>query len=568
MNKMTFEINGSLFDFLSKKMIVFTSLDIFQNLLSNWELFNILDNSEELIKLLNDFELCDINSISNYFDYVILCKILSAENNLSYIKDNNNKLLIKKICDLSSQILENINNKMVIDFINSNYLSVFGTDIAVINLRSSTISLISKFIAGIKSPVFEYICKEYNYLIINNFESFYKIIVDNINLFDILFHKYSYEEVYQLRVEKVLQVWTYILNKNNCELKNKVLFLTKELCNDIVTNYEKYSSNNLLSFSKDLHELYNHLKITRNPLANEFSNVILKIENQVSEYLISNGSHFEFEIPVSDIIKRIMNMNPGAIRLLALTHDYNIDLKRYNSRLSISPKDNSSIIDDISTNITVDDYYTPSHQQTLSFQSSFCKSSIYAILSKLDTRKEIFYDFYSCAYYLQQSLPYSQEDILNDVTALLYHCNMVFDNITDDKIQYTLCYGASIFTCAFLEKILRTFYLYLKKGKIYVPLDKVVLHNLLDEKDIDLAGIFNKDHLKNLQYFLLKNGEKAVGKNYRNSLAHLYGISFSEINAMFYSEILWLFFDVFNTILFEVLSNQSFYYESAQAIQI
>ena len=289
-------------------MIVFTSLDIFQNLLSNWELFNILDNSEELIKLLNDFELCDINSISNYFDYVILCKILSAENNLSYIKDNNNKLLIKKICDLSSQILENINNKMVIDFINSNYLSVIGTDIAVINLRSSTISLISKFIAGIKSPVFEYICKEYNYLIINNFESFYKIIVDNINLFDILFHKYSYEEVYQLRVEKVLQVWTYILNKNNCELKNKVLFLTKELCNDIVTNYEKYSSNNLLSFSKDLHELYNHLKITRNPLANEFSNVILKIENQVSEYLISNGSHFEFEIPVSDIIKRIMNI--------------------------------------------------------------------------------------------------------------------------------------------------------------------------------------------------------------------------------------------------------------------
>lgn len=562
MNKMSLEINSSLFDFLSKKMIVFSSLDIFQDFLSNWELFNILDSSEELIKLLDDFELCNINNVSNYFDFVILCKIMSAKNNLNYIKDNNNKLLIKKICDLSSRILEKINNKVVINFINSNYLSIFGADIDIINLQSSTISLISKFTAGIKSPVFEYICKEYSYLIINNFELFYKIIADNINLFDILFCKYSYEEVHQLRVERVLQVWAYILNKNNCELKNKLLFLTKELCKDIVTNYEKYSSNNLLSFSKDLYEFYNHLKITRNPLANEFTNIVLKIENQVSEYLISNGSHFEFEIPVSDIIMRIMNMKPGAIRLLALTHDYNVDLKRYNSRLSFSPKNNSSIIDDFSTNITVDDYYTPSHQQTLSIQSRFCKSSIYAIFSKLDTRKKIFYDFYSSAYYLQQSLPYLQEDILNDASALLYHCNMVFDNIADEKIQYTLCYGASIFTCAFLEKILRCFYVYLKKGKIYVPLDKVVLHNLLDDKDIDLAGIFNKDHLKNLQYFLLKNGEKAIGKNYRNSLAHLYGISFSEINAMFYSEVLWLFFDVFNTILFEVLSNQTLYYES------
>ena len=89
---------------------------------------------------------------------------------------------------------------------------------------------------------------------------------------------------------------------------------------------------------------------------------------------------------------------------------------------------------------------------------------------------------------------------------------MVFDNITDDKIQYTLCYGASIFTCAFLEKILRCFYVYLKKGKIYVPLDKVVLHNLLDEKDIDLAGIFNKDHLKKFTIFFIKKWRKSRWK--------------------------------------------------------
>lgn len=105
-----------------------------------------------------------------------------------------------------------------------------------------------------------------------------------------------------------------------------------------------------------------------------------------------------------------------------------------------------------------------------------------------------------------------------------------------------------MFICAMTEKLLRSFYIYLLKDKMYVPLTSATLGTLLSYNNGEMSDIFGKDHLKNLAYFLNVVGDKKIGYDIRNSLAHWVNMDKTNLNSMLVAELFYLYTDVVNTL--------------------
>ena len=105
-----------------------------------------------------------------------------------------------------------------------------------------------------------------------------------------------------------------------------------------------------------------------------------------------------------------------------------------------------------------------------------------------------------------------------------------------------------MFLCALTEKLLRMFYIYLMKDRVYVPLTSATLGTLLSPDNQEMVNIFGKDHLKSLSFFFCTVGDKKIGMNYRNSLAHWIGMRKRDINSMLVAKLFFLYTDVLNTI--------------------
>lgn len=120
-----------------------------------------------------------------------------------------------------------------------------------------------------------------------------------------------------------------------------------------------------------------------------------------------------------------------------------------------------------------------------------------------------------------------------------------------------LCYGAAMFICALVEKLLRTFYIYLLKDKMYVPLSSATLGTLLSSNNQEMLTIFGEDHLKNLSFFFSTIGDKKIGMNYRNSLAHWVGVKDRDLNSMLVAKLFYLYTDIINTIFWHFTEEEN-----------
>ena len=220
------------------------------------------------------------------------------------------------------------------------------------------------------------------------------------------------------------------------------------------------------------------------------------------------------------------------------------------SRLSVQSKGKTALIDHLSGNAPVDDYFTTSHQEKLIILSNVETSMFSEVFCNLDTIDEYSDMLIGAVALLGDRMELGNEFFEADVVLLVAMIRQLYVNsASDNVVRQALSYGLSMYTCALSEKILREFYRHQLIDIEYVPLENATLGSLISINNQIIVPIFGITHIKNLQYFLSKDNSNKVGYNIRNSLAHWADISPEVLTPVYAAHVLWLFTDILNTLI-------------------
>lgn len=300
------------------------------------------------------------------------------------------------------------------------------------------------------------------------------------------------------------------------------------------------------------------LKRIQSPKANEFAECAKKAAILLAEYIANNGQSFQYEIPIGEIISKWKETDNWEIRILSLTHQLISDTNGLSviSQLAKTPEAKHQLIDFVSTNIPTDDYYTMSHQQMLSIMASVGTGTMVGIIRNQDTLLDYLNLVASAASLVVEQLNAEGEQLQQDIGMLSALVQVVANNFEiKDDAMHGICYGASMYTCAFSEKLLRILYRHLAKDEKYVPLNSATFGQLLSVNNSYMVNIFGESHIRNLSFFLQQTTPASIGQNIRNALAHWANISPETMTPLFVAKMLWIFTDILNTVFWYCLKD-------------
>ena len=157
---------------------------------------------------------------------------------------------------------------------------------------------------------------------------------------------------------------------------------------------------------------------------------------------------------------------------------------------------------------------------------------------------------------IDEQLNAEGEQLQQDIEMFNALVQLVAANIDiNNNALHGMCYGASMYTCALSEKLLRILYLHLAKDERYIPINKATIGELLSVSNTYMTDIFGENHIKNLSFFLQRTAPSNVGQNMRNSLAHWANISTEAMTPFFVAKMLWIFTDILNTVFWFCLKD-------------
>ncbi len=331
-----------------------------------------------------------------------------------------------------------------------------------------------------------------------------------------------------------------------------------ELAEDIKILSKTATLDNIIQIEVVIRKFHLFLQRIQSVMANEFAGYAKAASDLSSKYIEERGQSFQYKIPVDEIVRRWKETDDWRARLLSITHELKEDGEKLLciSQLAIGPKTEHSLIDDISTNIPTDDYYTMSLQQMLSFMAHVGLSKMMEIIRNKETLSD-YLDLVSSAISLiVRQLNAEGERLQQDVEMFSALVQLVVNNLDiNNAAMHGICYGVSMYLCAFSEKILRILYLHLIKDKEYIPVHKATFGELLVVRNTYIKDVFGENHIKNLSFFLQRTPSSNVGENIRNSLAHLTNVSTSEMTPFFVAKMLWIFTDILNTVFWYCLKS-------------
>ena len=359
------------------------------------------------------------------------------------------------------------------------------------------------------------------------------------------------DEINPYRLEKTLEIWEHIFRKEKTSLKEKAENCLNILAPDVKALSEEATIDNIMQVEGTIRKFQMFLQRIGSPLANEFLEYAKSTAELLSQNIIERGNSIKFDIPVNEIIDKWKCMENDLLRLLFITHVVRVecDTITAESILSEEPAEEHPIMDLFSTNIPTDDYYTMSHQQMLSIREMVGTATLMGIIQKQDTLVDYLSLVVSAIAEIEMHLDAAGDQIQQDANMLVALAQLVANNLAskDDAIR-GICYGASMFICAFSEKLLRILYFHLIKDQKYVPMNKATFGELLDVNNEEIATVFGENHIKNLSFFLQNTIPLNIGQNIRNNLAHWAKIATSEMTPIFVAKMMWLFTDILNTV--------------------
>lgn len=520
-----------------------------------WDIKTVLENTEFFQNYLTSKSLQNIESITDYLDYLYLKKLAAFQEMISMVRNEEDQKIVKDISCAAKLQLKNVKNGDIVRFINKGYREIFKEENHKHLLPQITLNLMASFQSGITNEVFEYLAKNYNYLLLERYNDFKKCFEKDPSLFNLLFHKKNLEEMRELRLDCVFPIFIAIWNGNNKSLKNIIAPIIENIITDtenLVRKDTSVDSRDILVTDQILRQVYDLIKQIKHPKANVFRGYHDQLEKQLQNYIKSHGQAFSYEIPTEKILKELKKYSNWQFQMLSLTHVISKEESTVNciSRLAVPSKGKQSLIDFVSSNIPSDDYFTHSHQNWLRINMSVGAMTIHAIWHDQELYPTFIQWYVSFLSFISEQVGCT-ENLEEDIQILTVMLQPVV--LSDDKEALKpLCYGAGMFICAMMEKVLRSFYIYLLKNKIYVPLTSATLGALLSCQNQEMVDVFGEDHLKNIAYFINTVGDKKVGWNIRNSLAHWAGMNATNLNSMLVAQLFYLYTDIVNTLFWHL----------------
>lgn len=529
-----------------------------QDLWTGWEVKSIVENPDVFNDLYSRFPLTGISSLDDYYLYLLSRKLVGMREVIPALLQDSHKDIISKLSDDAEKALSVVGNGDVVKFINRNFQDIFEKEKTSSDVRFVTLDLVAKYSTGISRDTFAFLCSDYGFLLIDRFDQFEKTFEQNPDLFESIYPTGSLDEINSFRVEKTLDIWCHILSKGKSSLKEPVEKRVAVLAEDIKTLSETATIDNIMQVEGTIREFYSFLQQIQSPLANEFAEYAKAAAGLLSKNILERGQSFRYEIPVEEIINRWKKTEDWEVRLLSITHDLKSeeDTLTFVSRLSMEPETKHSLLDFVSTNVPTDDFFTMSHQQTLSIMASVGTGTMIGILRNQDTLMDYLNLVASAVQLISEQLNVEGEQLLQDVGMFSALVQLVANNleISNDATR-GMCYGASMYTCAFSEKLLRVLYFHLAKDERYIPINKATIGELLVVSNTHIVDIFGENHVKNLSFFLQRTAPSNVGQNIRNTLAHWVNVSTEAMTPFFVAKMIWIYTDILNTVFWYCLKN-------------
>lgn len=524
-----------------------------------WDIKMVLENKDLFVNQLNTIKLNNIVNIIDYLNYLCLRKLALFQEMIPAIKNDEDKQSIQIISDMASIQYKQIGTDTLVKFINCSYQEVFAEEYHKYLLPHITLELTLPVQNGLSRNVFEHLAKNYNYLLIDNFQDFHKRFEKEPQLFEMLFHRKNLDEIRELRFDCVFPVFVAVWNGNNAKLKDIIAPIFENIIQDtekLIKDLDSQDSRNILIVEHQFREIYDFIKQIKHTKANIFHEYSKIVEEKLENSLKEHGQKFSYQIPVGEILEYLKNQDKWESQILSLTHDIyeNNDKLDCISRLSYSSQGKQGLIDLVSSNMVSDDYFTHSHQNRLNMSLAVGTAVISAIWHDNALFPECLQWYHSALKYIGEQIECT-ENLNNDLEMLhVMLQQVILSDEFDKKSLSPLCYGAGMFTCALAEKILRIVYVYLLKDKMYVPLTSATLGSLMSPHNQEMVKIFGEDHLKNLSYFLCTVGVKKIGWNIRNTLAHWVEMRSENVNSMLVAQVFYLYTDIINTVFWYFLS--------------
>lgn len=512
----------------------------------------IIDNQDIFGNFFLQYPLNGINNEDDFYLYLLISKIASLRLTIPRLKQDEHKIIIEKISTEADAVLKKTNIGLVIKYINHNYKDLLdkkGTDH---DLRDRTADIIGQYSSnGISKSVLDYIAANDGYMVIDRFEDFEKAMEKDNDIFQKLFPTGRLSEFDVFRTNETLNIWAYILNKEKSSLKELVIDRVDVLYNDVIEYANSITREDVLQKEGLVREFNNFLKKTSNPKANAFETINGQIQEMLAAELEENGQSFSYEIPVEKMLEKWKEKEPWIARILMLTCTVkdNGGERTLDSRLN-SKTEKTSLIDFVSSNIPRDDFFTSSHQQWLSLSENVSGALIAGLLQKNETATDFFNILASIASYYGDLTNSKKEGLQQDIDMLINMLRLISELKKVDKtIVQTQCYGAAMFACALIEKVMRIAYQRIAKNDKYIPIEKATLGEMLSTNNPYFVAIFGEYHLKNLSYYLTHIPPEKIGRNYRNALAHWADITVDTLEPFLVYKLLWLLCDVMVTLI-------------------
>lgn len=522
-----------------------------QDLATGWEVKSIVENPDIFVDLYSRYPITQLTSLDDYCLYLYSLKFIGMREVVPALLHERHKNIVSKLSDEAEDAISTVGNGDVIKFLNEHIQDIFDMDETTYDIRYVTLDLIAKYNTGIRKETLAFLCRDYGYLLIDRFDQFEKMFEQNPDLFELIYPTGHLDEVSFIRVDKTLDIWCHILNRGKSNIKEIVEKRVEVLAEDIKKLSKTATNDNIFQVEGTIRKFHLFLQQIQSPLANGFAEYAKEAEEFLSKSILESGQHFQYEIPVEEIISKWKKTESWEIRLLSITHGFSLgeDAVSCFSRLSMGPEAKHSLMDFVSTNVPTDDFFTMSHQQNLSIMASIGTGTLVGIIRKEDTLIDYLNCVASAISSIVEQLNVGGEQLPHDVEMFSALVQLVASNFDiNNDVVHGICYGASMYTCALSEKLLRIFYFHLAKNDRYIPINKATIGELLVASNTYMVDVFGENHIRNLSFFLHRTAPSNVGQNIRNSLAHWANISTEKLTPIFVAEVLWIFTDILNTI--------------------
>lgn len=483
---------------------------------------------------------------------------------IPYINTDENKAIVKELTLICRKYYDGIGCGAVMRYINKNYRRIFSKKKLDYALVDVVLDFIFKHGNGVKETVWMFLADEYGYRLLSKYTKIKTILLSNdygAAMLDEMIKIEDPTNLIEYHLDDVFNALSdIILNHKDNRLKQVAEQKTNRIYEIIDgLNDNDITERDLLIKDGIYKKLLNYLRGIKDKRANLFTHKVEELSDKLDAWLKTNGKTISYEIPIGEMIDAWRKEKNWELKLLSLTHAVH---KSDNDTIAMSSilekcEKPESLLDFCSVNIPTDKYFTYSRQLSLQMYMNAGGGAIMGILHNDDDSAEYYGLIASAIYHIQNLAKSNRKKALQtDINMLISNIETIRKNKNNSDMK-AVYYGATMLTCALLEKILKIVYEDLMMDEQYISTDSLGLRGLLnpDNKKNPLVEIFGANHLKHLAFFLSRIGDNRVGYGMRNSLAHLSDDIEDRLGSQLLSQLLWIFTDILNTAFWHYANN-------------